>query len=100
MLEMWRHRPPSRFDFLSELESFSYFSYQCILYGMGYTTDLTAARVTYPDMGPATRWFSRIAEMGERGMHELPTHRDLVEQIYRSGYAPGGGGPLSVKMTR
>jgi glycine/D-amino acid oxidase-like deaminating enzyme len=100
MLDMWRYRPPGRFDFLSELESFSYFSYQCILYGLNFHTNLEAARVAFPDMGPAERWFARIEELGERGLRELPAHRDLVERIYREGLAKADGGLLSVKMAR
>lgn len=100
MLDTWRHRPPSRFDFLSELESFSYFSYQCILYGLGFTTDMEDARITLPDVGPAEKWFARINEMGEQAVQALPAHRDLLAQVYGQGFAPPGGSVLSVNMAR
>ncbi|MBW8733271.1 MAG: tryptophan 7-halogenase [Asticcacaulis sp.] len=100
MLDMWKHRPPSRFDFLSEIESFSYFSYQCVLYGMGFKTDMEPARTTFPDMGPANRWFERIEELSAQGLRDLPPHRALVEQVYRSGFTGKPGGVLSVKMAR
>ncbi len=100
MLDMWRYRPPGRFDFLSELESFSYFSYQCILYGMNFKTDLEAMRNTLPDAAAADRWFARVAELTQLGLKDLPSHRALVEQVYASGFSARPGGPLSVKMAR
>ena len=46
LLDQWRFRPPNRFDFILDLESFAFFNYQYILYGMEFRTDLRAAATT------------------------------------------------------
>src|SRR3546814_8468447 len=46
LLEEWRYRPPSRFDFILDLESFAPFNYQYILYGMEFHTDLRSEEHT------------------------------------------------------
>lgn len=81
LLEQWRHRPPSRFDFLLDLESFAFFNYQYILYGMGFRTDLSAARGDFPNAEAAEKLFARIRTFGEQAAADLPTHRALIEQI-------------------
>jgi tryptophan 7-halogenase len=86
MLAMWKHRPPSRFDFLTDVETFPYFSYQYILYGMEFDTDLTAARGSYPDVEAAQKVFERIRTFGDHAVKDLPTHRELIEQVYRNGF--------------
>ena len=40
--------PPGRFDFVLDTETFAFFNYQYILYGMGFQTDLSAAAPTSP----------------------------------------------------
>src|SRR5690606_17822782 len=51
LLEQWRYRPPSRFDFVLDHESFAYFNYQYILYGMEFRTDLNPVRDEFPHIG-------------------------------------------------
>ena len=36
LLDQWRYRPPNRFDFTLDVESFAFFNYQYVLYGMGF----------------------------------------------------------------
>jgi len=84
LLEQWRFRPPSRFDFLLDVESFAYFNYQYILYGMGFRTDLSAGRADFPHMAEAQRLFARVRSFGERATRDLPSHRSLVEQFAAS----------------
>ena len=81
LLGQWRHRPPSRFDFTLDVESFAFFNYQYILYGMGFTTDLSDDRDAFPDMAEAQRLFARIKAFGERATRDLPAHRALVERF-------------------
>lgn len=81
LLEEWRHRPPSRFDFILDLESFAFFNYQYILYGMEYPTDLSPVREEFPDAAEAERIFARIRSFGDRAAQELPAHRALIDQI-------------------
>lgn len=81
LLEVWRYRPPSRFDFLVDLESFAFFNYQYILYGMGFPTDLSGARENFPDVAAAEKLFARIRSFGARATEDLPPHRALIRQI-------------------
>ena len=81
LLEQWRHRPPNRYDFILDLESFAFFNYQYILYGMEYRTDLSAGRADFPNVRAAEKLFQKIRMFGERATAELPTHRALIEQI-------------------
>ncbi|NLS26158.1 Flavin-dependent tryptophan halogenase RebH [Sphingomonas sp. S2M10] len=81
LLEQWRHRPPSRFDFLLDVESFAFFNYQYILYGMDFSTDLAAARDGFPHAEAAARQFARIRSFGEQAVADLPGHRELIRQL-------------------
>lgn len=81
LLEQWRHRPPARFDFILDLESFAFYNYQYILYGMDFLTDLSAGREDFANVGVADRIFAKIQKFGERATQDLPTHRDLIRQI-------------------
>jgi len=81
LLHAWRRRPPSRFDFLLDLESFAFFNYQYILYGMEYRTDLSESRGDFPAMAAAEKLFARIRSFGERATADLPSHRALIHEI-------------------
>ncbi|WP_213979459.1 tryptophan halogenase family protein [Sphingomonas sp. dw_22] len=81
LLDQWRYRPPGRFDFVLDLESFAFFNYQYILYGMEFKTDLGPARGDFPHVAAAERIFARIRNFGERAMHDLPSHRELIARI-------------------
>jgi tryptophan 7-halogenase len=81
LLRQWRHRPPGRFDFLLDLESFAFFNYQYILYGMDYRTDLSGGRGDFPNVAAAEKLFARIRGFSERATADLPTHRALIKAI-------------------
>ncbi|WAC47955.1 tryptophan 7-halogenase [Asticcacaulis sp. SL142] len=87
LLEQWRYRPPNRFDFLLDLESFAFFNYQYILYGMGFKTDLSGGRSNFPNAAETERIFARITSYGERATKDLPAHRTLIRQIYDQGFS-------------
>jgi glycine/D-amino acid oxidase-like deaminating enzyme len=81
LLDQWRYRPPNRFDFTLDIESFAYFNYQYILYGMDF-----AARTKIDDNGSQPeRLFHRIHGFAERAAAELPDHRDLIRSITSDG---------------
>lgn len=81
LLAQWRYRPPNRFDFILDLESFAFFNYQYILYGMEFRTDLSLGRGDFPNVEAAEKLFARIRSFGERATEDLPTHRALIRQI-------------------
>jgi tryptophan halogenase len=85
LLEQWRYRPPGRFDFILDLESFAFFNYQYILYGMEFRTDLSPVRDEFPNVEGAEKLFAKIRNFGERAAHDLPSHRALIEAINAGG---------------
>jgi tryptophan halogenase len=85
LLDQWKYRPPGRFDFLLDLESFAFFNYQYILYGMEYKTDLSPVRDEFPNVREAEKIFAKIKTFGERATKDLPTHRALIQQINAEG---------------
>jgi glycine/D-amino acid oxidase-like deaminating enzyme len=85
LLDQWRYRPPGRFDFILDVESFAFFNYQYILYGMEFKTDLSAGRSDFPKVAAAQKLFERIRAFGERAARDLPPHRALISQITAAG---------------
>jgi len=92
LLEQWRYRPPTRFDFILDLETFAFFNYQYILYGMGFETQLAGGADAFPDTVRAGKLFAKIRGFADRATQDLPGHRDLIAQINRFGFAPEGVG--------
>ena len=80
-LEQWRFRPPGRYDFMLDTETFAFFNYQYILYGMGYRTDMSAARADFTQVDEADKLFAKIRRFGERALSDLPDHGALIRQI-------------------
>jgi len=79
LLDRWRTRPPSRFDFTLDVETFAYFNYQYVLYGMGFETAAPAGT----DAAKALGAFGRIRRFGDQAVRDLPPHRELIEEINR-----------------
>ncbi len=92
LLEMWKYRPPARFDFMIDTESFLHFNYQYIMYGMGFKTDLSAARGRYPETAAAQKTFDRIRTFGRMAVRDLPFHRDLIDQVNSRNFGIHNGG--------
>lgn len=86
LLEQWRYRPPARFDFILDLETFAFFNYQYILYGMGFKTDLAAGAGEFADAAGAAKLFAKIRGFADRATQDLPSHRDLIAQINQFGF--------------
>jgi tryptophan halogenase len=87
LLSAWRQRPPCHFDFVSAHETFPYCSYQYVLYGMGFRTQLEAARSRYTASAAAVQAFKQLRQIGQQAVADLPTHRALIDRIYRDGFA-------------
>jgi tryptophan halogenase len=56
-------------------------SWQYVLYGMEFRTDLEALRGSYRRMEEAQREFAAIQQISAHAMKDLPKHRELVEQM-------------------
>jgi len=84
-LAMWRCRPPHRLDFVTDLEMYPPSSWQYVLYGMEYATDMTATRAAYPRVDDARQEFATIRQVSQRALADLPPHRALVEHLCARG---------------
>ncbi|MBV8605685.1 MAG: tryptophan 7-halogenase [Pelomonas sp.] len=87
LLEQWRLRPPGRFDFVLDTETFAFFNYQYILYGMGFATELRAGGDEFPQGREADKLFAKVARFAERARADLPDHRQLIRRIRAAGAA-------------
>jgi len=84
---MWRCRPPHRLDFVTDLEMYPPSSWQYVLYGMEYATDLDASRAAYPRMADARQEFRTLQQVAQHALADLPPHRTLIEQLCARGTA-------------
>jgi len=87
-LALWRSRPPHRLDFVADLEMYPSSSWQYVLYGMGYPTDLSGRRAGWPRVEDARREFEMIPQVAQRALQDLPDHRALVQAMVARTAAP------------
>lgn len=81
LLERWRFRPPDSIDIDSNVDIFTEASWQYVLYGMGYRTDLRprAGVLKYYDEARAA--FAEIQRQAEYACRTLPTNRELINAV-------------------
>ena len=84
-LAMWRCRPPHRLDFVTDIEMFLPASWQYILYGMEFRTDLEPMRAVYAQADAARREFQMIRTLGMHAANDLPDHRALIDELCGHG---------------
>lgn len=82
-LAMWRARPPHRLDFITDLEMYPPSSWQYVLYGMEFATELHPSAGADAGMAAARDEMRTIALMAQRALADLPPHRALVEHFCR-----------------
>lgn len=85
LLALWRHRPPSRYDFPRAEELFPSASYQYVLYGMGFRSAPGAYRQTTDDAGRADGFFREAAALTRRMLPALPSNRELIAHVRQHG---------------
>lgn len=78
-LRMWQSRPPSRLDFITDLEMYPPSSWQYVLYGMEFPTQLPANLIHADQIDAVQREFKNIAAVAEHALKDLPDHRKLVD---------------------
>lgn len=78
LLARWRHRPPGEIDFDLNVDLFTEHSWQYVLYGMGYKTDLAPRARVYKFHAEATRAFDEIGRQAAFACRTLPAHRELL----------------------
>lgn len=85
-LKEWRHRPPHRLDFVTDLEMFMPASWQFILYGMEFQTKLPYPP-QYPNVTEAVLEFAGLKQASNQALADLPPHRTLIDS-YLAGKPP------------
>ncbi len=96
LLARWRCRPPHRLDFVTDIEMYPPSSWQYVLYGMGYATDLAHARPAWPRAAEARQEFAMISQVAQRALTDLPDHRALVDAMCARAAAPARESARSV----
>jgi flavin-dependent dehydrogenase len=84
-LTLWRHQPPSRYDFFRIEEVFPSASYQYVLYGMGFRPEQSVAARRSDDADRADGFFREAAALTDKMLAALPSNRELIGHIKRNG---------------
>ena len=87
-LEQWRHRPPSFLDIDASHDIFDENSWQYILYGMGFHTDIRARAGALRFYEDARSEFASIRQQSDNALSAVPSHRHLVSEVVASGFRP------------
>lgn len=85
LMELWRYHPPYDHDFSSNNEVFPAASYQYVLYGMGFESDLTQIEHTLKMNDFAEEQFALNQRNIQQVLSRLPSHRDLLNKINQFG---------------
>ena len=85
-LTQWRHRLPSRFDFVADHETFLPPSWAFILHGLGYETDAGrgALEAMPREAQDAIATFGKIRQAAQQAVANLPDHLSLVLHYHRA----------------
>jgi flavin-dependent dehydrogenase len=83
LLELWQFQPPSRHDFLQAEEIFPSASYQYVLYGMGFTTQLRSTSSQRDSFELAAKYFDENRAQTVRQIDGLPNNRELINHLAR-----------------
>ncbi|MDR7331683.1 tryptophan 7-halogenase [Roseateles asaccharophilus] len=86
LLQLWRHRAPSRNDFYRVEEVFPAASYQYVLYGMQFQPASRALRADR--LAAAQAGMKDVPTITRRLLGALPRHRDLIQHIRAHGMPP------------
>lgn len=85
-LERWRYRVPDFVDIDLNHDIFTEASWQYILYGMGFRTDMQARAGALKYAEDAKAAFIDIRRQAAIARQKLPQHRELVSAVRRDGF--------------
>lgn len=88
-LELWQTRVPCWADFDSSYDMFKLESYQYVLFGMNFRPDLSGSQSSMPYVSESAAEFEKIKAAALRAKRAMPDHRDLLKQIYTTGFEAG-----------
>lgn len=87
-LDLWRYCTPGNHDFTSNNEVFPAASYQYVLYGMGFRTDVRYLEHTLTQADHAREQFAQNERAIQQALATFPTHRDLLQLVRQYGFQP------------
>lgn len=90
-LERWRCRPPSNLDVDLNYDLFTEHSWQQVLYGMGYRTDLGPRAATLRHFSDAAIAFAEIQRQAHFACQNLPSHHELLRALRSEAAVPRVG---------
>lgn len=89
LLDRWHFRPPTEIDFDPNIDIFGQSSWQYVLYGMGWKTDLSARAGVFRYAEDARTAFANIDRQADYALRTLPTNRELVRFAQQGRFGPG-----------
>ena len=89
-LERWRYRYPTELDVDTNVDIFTESSWQYVLYGMGWKTDLSARAGVYRYFDDARTAFADVRRQGQFAIANLPTNRQLVDHAQTRNFGADG----------
>ena len=84
-LALWQYQVPSVDDFSQLIELFPSASYQYILYGMDYPTQVEKRTSTHGFKKNSITEFENVARIAKQKLMSLKTNRELLLQIEQHG---------------
>jgi tryptophan 7-halogenase len=90
LVDRWRFRPPGTIDIDNNVDLFTEHSWQYVLYGMGFRTDLAPKAGAFRYFDEARKAFDDVRRQTAFALDTLPTNRALVEQARTRRFGIGG----------
>ena len=88
LLDRWRFRPPNELDIDPGIDIFTAASWQYVLYGMGWKTDLGPRAGMFRFHDDARRAFADVRRQAQFAIANLPSNRDLVSYAGHHRFGP------------
>ena len=88
LLERWKFRPPSELDIDQTIDFFPEASWQFVLYGMDWVTDLRPKAGVFRYADDARAAFAEVSRQGAFAVANLPSNRQLVEAAKSKSFGP------------
>jgi flavin-dependent dehydrogenase len=88
LLDRWRFRPPTEIDIDANIDIFTEPSWQYVLYGMGWKTDLSAKAGVYRYHDDARAAFADVRRQADYAIRTLPSNRELVRYAQTARFGP------------
>ena len=85
LLELWKYHFPWHKDFTQTDEVFPTASYQYVLYGMGFKTELPNGKRKSINDDMAAKEVEKNKKLTDKYLKHLPTNRELLKKIHSYG---------------